>query len=788
MLLRSLYLIFCSIFVPLSLYSLPKQVLIVSYAETDIIYNLTAEGLDRADMLPGYFASLSSQGFSPPDIIFGAQRSSNVPGFAVLETGSPTSGAITQPIHIYPTSETQGLVSRILTHPSCHDKSVLIIWDFAGIQELIAAFGYTPPAPPGNTCNCLTYVLDTFPPVESPAPTVLNQNLLSGDLLSGGITPPLPPAQNIVAEYVPVTIYNGTTSAIVNGKAQPITGDQIYIFIQTNGGSKVLQFTSDGQGHMLGAPITAAPVPANAASFYTAYYSYPLSAFPSSAANFYTFYLPSDIELPSSRIYFSLVNPLNWLVNPTTGAIGSQDDSFVTSDNTYYTLYDKIEFTVTHASLPYWQLVMNSTMVDYYCLPLSFYINYESNAVNTTSYTGLSPSFSCQSVFTTYKNALKTLPGLGAGTWDTLYKVFTPLSSSPINLRIASANTGALKPTNNTPLFPMNYLTANPNTTCQWFTSLWTNNTPPPPAYYNINGANNSITIDLTNAGPNAGTAVGQVDINGNFVFTLNSDSQWYPGTVTFQPPVTIAPFFSGAFTDYVNPSNNANLWSISGGANTDTITAVWQIFSCAFSVGLLPPTSPIGTPSSPLTKAWLQSQVANFFKSNANLCDGPWFNFYSQVLHTQLKAAPYVDYYTAPFDDYLGLDGTITVNDMTGANVGASVNVTVGDMTNCVIPNILVDDTTYNVTFALLQPHVTNVTFNGTAVPSGGGSMGTATGSNMTVALQYTSGSYDTSPATTFTAQISPFTQTMTPKLPGGSNIVLSGNNLTIYLGDAPP
>ncbi|MEI8366269.1 MAG: beta-1,3-glucanase family protein, partial [Parachlamydiaceae bacterium] len=601
-----------------------------------------------------------------------------------------------------------------------------------------------------------------------------------------GIVPPAPPTPDLIANYIPITIYNGTTSALVNGTAQPITDDQIYIFIQTKGGSSVLQFTSDGSGHMLGTTLTPVPIPGNSASFYSSFYSYPLSTFPSAAAGFYTLYIPTNIELPSSRIYFSLINPIKWIVNPSSGGFYSQDSNLSASDSTYYTLYDKVEFTVTNAALPFWQLVMNSTMVDYYCLPLSFYINYENNAQNITSYTGLSPTFSRQDVFSTYQTALSTLPGSGAGTWDTLYTTYTSPNGALSRLRIASANTAALKPTATDPIFPAGYLTSNPNSTCQWFNRLWTNDESAPAAYYDVNGANHTITLNLTNAGANAGTATGCVDGCRNFVFTLGSDSQWYPGSVIFQAPLTISSFFSGDYTNYVDPDTNQPGWSVSRGATTETVKAIWQVLSCAFNVGLLPPSGTTGTPEAPLTKAWMQSQVSNFFNDNANLCTGPWFNFYSQVLHTKLMASPYLNYYTAPFDDYLGIDGTITVNDTLGANAGAAVNITIGDMTDSIIPNIFDDSTIYNVIFAPLPAGVTNVTFNGTSVPSDGGGMGTASGSSMIVALQYTTGAYSTTPVTTFTAQISPGTATMTPPMPCGANVVLSGGDVTIYLGEA--
>jgi len=792
MLLRALYLLLSLILVPFPtyLFSQPQQVIIIGYAEVDNTYNLSPTGIQRASLLPNYFSSLTSQGFTLPNVIFAAKASVQVSGPAALQTATPTSKSIKQPINTYSADDAAGLVSKLLTNPTYNNKSVLIVWDLAKINSLIAAFGYVPPPGPSQTCSALTYVLSTLPAVGSPSPTVLNQNLLPGDVSCGGVTPPTPPTPDLVYGYLPITIYNGTTSAVVNGVEQPITDSQIYILVQTNAGANVLQFTADASGRMLGSQITTVPTPGNAASYYSSFYSYALSSFPSTVDNFYTLYIPSNLIQIGSRIYFSLINPINWLVNPNTNTITSMDDSFSTTDNTYYTLYDKVEYTVTlvtNAITPFWQLVMNSTMVDYYCLPLSFYINYQANSLPTTSYTGLSPSFSRQDVFSTYQNTLATLPGSGANTWSTLYTSYIPIGGSSVNLRIASANSGALKPTENTPLFPNNYLTANPNSTCQWFTSLWTNNSPPPAAYYNASGANNTITLDLSNAGANSGTATGQVDGSGNFVFNINS-GRWAGGVVTFQPPQTIAPFFSGSYTDYVNPTNNAPLWSITAPATTDTIKAVWQIFSCAFSVGLLPPPTTIGTPTNPLTKAWLQSQVANYFGSNTNLCTGPWFNFYSQVLHQGLVETPYLYYYTAPYDDFLGIDGTITVDDTQVSNSAANVNITLGDMTNSTIPNILSDSTIYNVSFSLYPPGVTTVTFNGATVPTSGGPMGTASGSSMTMTIQYNTGTYSTSPPTTFTTQISPTTGTLSPILPGGANIVLSGNNLTVYIGAAPP
>lgn len=782
MLLRVLCLFLSLALGTLHLEATPQTVLIVGYAETDAEDNLDSNGVTRAEDLPGYFASLSSQGIGLPDIIFTSLRSLSLPGHAVGQTATPTSTAIKQPIHTYPSSNPQGLVNRILTNPACNDKVVLIVWDIANIPDLVAAFGYQAPVCPSGTCSALTYVLGTFPgtgevaqPVLLEA-TVMNQDLLPGDVSCGGINAPTPPTTQAVAGYIPITIYNGTTSAIVNGVAQPITDSQIYVLALTNGNANVMQFTSDGNGHMLGSTMVPVPTQGNPSTYYTSNYSYPLSAFPSASAGFYTLYIPVNTELPSSRIYFSLVNPIDWFIT-STGGIMSQDGNFVTSTDSYYTLYDKVEFTVTHVNLPWWQLVMNSTMVDYYCLPLSFYVNEIVSGTNTTLYTGLSPAYSRQNVFATYNTNLAILPNSGAGTWTSLYSAYTPVNTTtPVNLRIASANTGALKPTYNTSIFPKDYLTNNPNSSCEWYTSLWTQ-------YYNVNSGNHTIVVDLSNAGAGAGTATGQVDGSGNFVFTINNSTLWpSPSSVTFQPPQTVAPFFSGSYTDYVNPTNAAPLYSSSGNANGGALEAVWQIFSCAFNVGFVPPPSGVGTVSNPLTKSYMQGQVANFFQNNPALCPGPWYNFYSQVLHTQLKQSPYVNYYTAPFDDYLGIDGTIFVNDTTGVNQGANVNVTLGDMTNSVIPNILNDSTIYNVVLSL-PAHVSNVTFNGTAVTSSG-PVGQAAGSNMTITLQYPTGPYVN---TTFTAKVSPSTATTVPLLPYPANIVLSGNTVTVYLGGSP-
>lgn len=789
MLLRQLNLLCVCLILPLALFSTPRQVLIISYAEPDSSYNLTLGGTERANQLPDFFSSLAAQGFGPPDLIFGAQRTFSIPGLAVFQTASACSESYKQPIHVYSPNDLSGLVNTLLHNSICDDKCVLVVWNFAAIPDLIAALGYLPPSSPTPSCYALAYVLPTFPVSSEKSPIVINQDLMPGDSSCGGISPPTPPTPDLVANYISVTIYNGTTSAIIDGTPGTISSDQVYILIIAQGGGSVLQFTSDGNGHMLGAPVTPAPVNGNTASFYTSYYSYALSSFPSAQQGYHTFYLPADTMLPSTRMMFSLVTPLNWLVQPGTGHIYSQDDNFVTTDNTYYTLYDKVEFTITNASLPWWQLVMNSTMVDYYCLPLSFYIDYIVGSTSTTSYTGISPTIPRLSIFSTYQSQLATLTGSGTGTWSQLYSTYTPPGGSAVELRIASANSGALKPNNISPLFPASYLSTNPNSSCQWLSSLWFNSSTPPYAYYQTgNPVSSTLTLDLSNAGAGSGTATGQVDGGGDFVFTLNADSIWYPGTVTFQSPLTIAPFFSGAYTDYVDPSNSTPLWSIGGNATTDTITAVWQIFSCAFNAGYIPPPSPQGTPSTPLTKSWLQSQVGSFFSDNPALCSGPWYNFYSKVLHDHFSVTPYTDFYTAPFDDYLGIDGTITVDDILGLNAGAAVYITVGDMTNSVIPNILNDSTPYNVTFALLPGSVQNVSFNSTAVPSSGGSMGSTTGSAMTVSLQYTTGSYAGSPITTFTAQISPGTLTTTPELPGGVNIVVSGNEVTIYIGAAPP
>ncbi len=289
----------------ITLEAVPRQVMAISYAEVDASYNLNAAGKERAAKLPNYFASLTPEGFGPPQILFGAKRSPQVPGNAVLETATPLCKALKLPIHPYPSHDIAGLVNKVMTHPSCDGKNVLIVWDAETIQQLIAGFGYSVPPSSSPFCYALTYLMSTFPAAGSPSATVMNQDLLPKDNFCGGVAPPAAPPAPVITGYLPITIYNGTTSAIVNGTPQPIDASQIYLFIQSNGGANAMQFTADGSGNMLGSLFVPAPTPGNAATYYSSYFSYPLSQFPSPAAGFYRFYIPSSVLQPSSRIYFS---------------------------------------------------------------------------------------------------------------------------------------------------------------------------------------------------------------------------------------------------------------------------------------------------------------------------------------------------------------------------------------------------------------------------------------------------------------------------------------------------
>lgn len=564
--------------------------------------------------------------------------------------------------------------------------------------------------------------------------------------------------------YIPFTITNSSG----------FPDSQIYVLILTNNFFNVITFSPNQDGLLLG--TVATPPPRTYVS-QSGSGTYPLSFFLTNGA--YTFYLPTTVNLNASRIYYSIGQPIDWFI-PFSGPVlvPSQDFSDPAQDG-YYTLFDKQEFTMVAND----RFVMNPTLVDYYGIPLSFsisYLNYsQMPVVQTTAYAGLPPTLTSTQIFTNYTTAVSSLPTTpGGGTqpkWNSLYLTYAPPSGSSGPLRVLSPSQGiqTASPLLTNPIFPTDYFLTQTisYTNCNWLTTVW------------ANMSNNAIYqmqplyISLSTSGPSYGVAQGQVDNSGNFNFMAISGTGT-GSTLVLPLPTSSKAFFTSTLSDYVPAP------TITGDMNV--ATAIWEGFSAAVVAGIIPL---LGTSqNSPLSQSYIRQQT--LFVNNPNLCTGPWYDFYSGTF-ISLGSSPYTKFYTTPYADYLGTDGTVTVTSIT--NAAASVSVTIGNMAGIPVPNPFNDSNNYTVVFNPLPANV-NVTFGtnpnfsqNPTVSSGGQTFNAVPGSSMYLGVTYLAGNY---PGQVWGTHIIASAPAPKPVLPGGLSLSLSGGaggTLSITLGGPP-
>lgn len=579
-------------------------------------------------------------------------------------------------------------------------------------------------------------------------------------LAANGLSSPAPTG------YVPFTIVNNST----------VSDSQIYILVLTNTFTNIVTFATNADGLIVGtsvAPPTRTYVSQSGSG------TYPLSFFNNNGT--YTFYLPSTVNLNSSRIYYSIGQPLDWFI-PIGGAVlvPAQDFSDPSQDG-YYTLFDKQEFTMVAND----RLIMNPTLVDYYGLPLSFsigYLDYTQNpSVQTTAYAGLPPTLTSQQIFTNYTTAVSTRPTSPSGgtqpKWNALYLPYAPPSGTSSPLRVLSTNQAiqTLSPVLTNPLFPINYFLTNSYTSCDWLTTVW------------ANGMNNAIYqlqplyIDLSTSGPTYGVASGQVDGSGNFNFTALTGTGT-GSTLVLPLPTSSRAFFTSTLSDYVPAP------TITG--DTNVATAIWQALSAGVISGIVPITGT--TQSAPLSQTYIRQQT--LFANNTNLsCTSPtppYYDFYSGTF-IAMGSSPYTKFYTTPYADFLGIDGTVTVTNI--ANANAQVSITIGSMANIAIPNPFNDTNNYTVVFNALPANVT-VTFGSNpnfssnpSVASGGQTFNMVPGSTMYLGVTYATGNYT---GQVWGTHLIPSGPAPKPVLPGGLSLNLAGGpggTLTVTLGGPP-
>jgi len=460
--------------------------------------------------------------------------------------------------------------------------------------------------------------------------------------------------------YIPISIVNSSN----------IPDTEVYVLVLANNAYNVITFAPNSDGLMIGTAST--PIAKTYVSDPGSGVN-PLSFFLNKGS--YTFYIPTTVNLTASRIYFSVGEPIDWLI-PATGPVQviAKDFEDPTQDN-YYTLFDKQEFTMVAND----RLIINPTLVDYYGLPLSFTISYLDQSITpakqTTNYGGLPPTLTSLQIFTNYVTALSTLPTApGGGTkpkWDALHLKYTPPSGSIGNLRVLSPNQAIQtnSPVLINPLFPTDYfLSGNGYTSCDWLATTWT--------IYQTQ----SLYIDLSTSGPTFGIAKGDV-VGGVFKFSAIS-GEGAGSTLDLPTPTSSKAFFTSTLSDY------APAPTITG--NNGVATAVWQAFSAGVITGIIPILGT--TQNNPLSQHYFRTNP--LFVNNPNVpCTGPWYDYYSGTF-IGMGSGNYTEFFTTPYGDFLGISGEVTVTKI--ATAQTNIEITLGDMTGIPIPDPFNDTNTY--------------------------------------------------------------------------------------------
>jgi hypothetical protein len=669
----------------------PKYVIIISYAEFGSDYNLNTRGKERASCLPYYFSEWLSLFYGPPVEIFGArQTKATKGGLRIIETGTPTSGLLAEPLHVGFSQESpETLANFVLTNPDYDGKTVLIVWDFASIPSLIRAFGYIAPLQPNPPAYDLTYVL-TFPFVPPQPAIVLYQALLVGDagFIPGppgppGPPPAPPPPAPPSTAYVPFTLVNNTGQPdsnvyiTIKGFIPPAPNQSCYLSFSKG---------SDGIDQGIWQVVTLE----------SKTISYKLSE------------LSSTIKLPpliSGRIYFSIGYPMDLQVTLAATGVPTINDpdalkgptSVQTADSNFYTLYDKIEFTVPFMPPTASKVTLNPTALDFFCLPLTITMTNPNLPV-----VGLSLPRS--DVITDVHNTfmVRTVGNMAANTqWN---RLVLPDPTTPSNyLRIAATGKAMTARSLTTPalqdtIFDPNYLNSLNYGNYNWMEEVWN-------TYYTAGGGNHFLSIDTSELGadnPDLAHPIykGQVNGSGAFSFTNIGGTN----TVPLGEPTNSIPFFAG-----------------SGGTFTADNKTVKSILVKDLTAGVMVGIVPLdldGTGSNYLDKAYFAANKVSYYQNSANLPSPPvgvpFYDLYSRAMHEAGGQSPltFNQIYTFAYDDVLSLDGTLD----SGDSSNPEVTIQLESLGTSAIPNPYTSDlTSYNVTFNIAANNYITVPGYGT-------------------------------------------------------------------------
>lgn len=318
----------------------------------------------------------------------------------------------------------------------------------------------------------------------------------------------------------------------------------------------------------------------------------------------YTFHIPNLI---SGRMYVSINNKLTMpIVVDAVGNLGIADPSpYNTSDPSYNTFFDKIEFTYIGNAT--WT---NPTAVDFFALPLIIQQNGHTYGITKARKTVLS----------SIADAFHKAPNQA---WQ---KLVVKNHNGDV-LRV-------LAPGRDDNYFDPNYLTGS---SYNYVEDVWN--------YYR----RHTLTVDCSELQGNPAAPqlrnylfTGMV-VGNTFIFT-NQTNEY---SVVLEKPSSNV-FFLGAQGAFDAPNNTPK-------------AIIVRNISAAWCVGLLP-----AEDGAVLNRAYFDAHQGSFYTNNPRLSSpasytGPYYNLYGKAIHAVSR-----NVYTWPYDDAFGYDGT---NASTDAN-----------------------------------------------------------------------------------------------------------------------
>lgn len=475
---------------------------------------------------------------------------------------------------------------------------------------------------------------------------------------------------------------------IVNSNQQSVVSDsKVYIIVkaqlpdQATETDCFVQFATDGKG-------TCQPVSATTSS---KDFAIDLNSLPAgSSANSHRIYIP---EVISGRIYISVNQPVTLPVRQTTDANGKSinvivdPDGFLPTDENYNTLYDKVEFTYHNGhnqgeATGSW---VNPTAVDFFSLPIKL-VQPTSTTVQQAGMTDARATIfsNLQSYFSDHAS------GASLDQWNKLIINFKNDDGSTTPLRIMAPNKAMPMNIDNTDPFDVTYL-SNDAYSFNYIQAVIN--------YYSHGDMQpgNNITVDCSEVAANFpiklkdymftghydpihqrfefNNAAGQLEVDLPIPMkTINKDGKEVK-------IVDSGAFFGGAGESFDAPNNTPK-------------AVIVRDLTAAFDVGMLPTENLPNTDGTVvLSKDFFTAAKAAgmYYQTNSliNAQGGPWFDLYSEAMHSFNQPI-----YTFAYDDILGQDGTLhDPNENPGL-----VTITLGDLSNTVMPN-LADSHKYTIT-----------------------------------------------------------------------------------------